>query len=42
MNILLKHQIDAIRPELTTVETKIAAAKVNVTNLQNIVESLNR
>jgi hypothetical protein len=42
MNKLIKYQIDLIKPELVTAETKIASAKVNVTNLQNIVESLNR
>jgi hypothetical protein len=41
MNKLLEHQIDQIKPELVVAETKIAAAKVNVTNLQNIVKSLN-
>ena len=42
MNILLNLQIDQIKPELTTAEEKIEAAKINVTNLQNIVVVLNR
>ena len=41
MNKLLQHQIDQIKPELVTAESKIAAANVNITNLQNIVQSLN-
>ena len=42
MNILLNVQIDQIKPELTTAEEKIEAAKMNVTNLENTVKALNR
>ena len=42
MNILLNVQIDQIKPELTTAEEKIEAAKINVTNLENTVKALNR